>query len=65
MFSNHICIVLHPPGRQKMKYFKKNWSADLQKDVADMVENIVCSLTGISLSVILLIAFSLRNATKP
>ena len=41
VLSNHIYIVLHP--RRKMKYFKKNWSTDLQKDVANMVENIVCS----------------------
>ena len=34
-------IVLHP--RRKMKYFKKNWSADLQEDVARMVEDILCS----------------------
>ena len=43
MFANHwhMYKVLHP--QRKMKYFKKNWSADLQIDVAAMVENIVCS----------------------
>ena len=29
-----------------MKYFKKNWSADLQEDVASMVENVVCPSSG-------------------
>ena len=51
MFPNHMYIVLHP--RQKMKYFKKNWTTDLQEDVADMVENIVSLFfdTGITISV--------------
>ena len=33
--------VLHP--KRKMKYFKKNWSKALQKEVLSMAETIVCT----------------------
>ena len=37
IFSQYI--VLYP--KRKMKYFKKNWSAQLQKEVATIAEKIV------------------------
>jgi hypothetical protein len=32
--------VLHP--KRKMRYFKKNWSEELQKEVVRMAETVVC-----------------------
>ena len=39
--------VLHP--KRKMRYFKKNWSGELQEEVLKMAETIVSPLTHIFL----------------
>ena len=53
--------VLHP--KRKMKYFKKNWSEALQKEVISMAENIVRPFILIFL-LILTKVVSLQNVMK-
>ena len=55
--NTKILLVLNP--EEKMKYFKKHWSVELQKDVANCVEEVV-GASSVFL-VLLLIYFSLKS----
>ena len=56
--DGHASIALNP--KEKLEYFKKHWSVDLQEAVATCVEDVVCA--NYLLPILELIQFRSRSS---